>query len=381
MKALVYDTTKGGWEQTRGFWMEEMPEPKLEAGDDEMVILKMRYAGFCGSDRGMWSRSSFGELIQTSLAKENKTRRIIGHELLGEVVQMGSAVANNYKIKIGDIVTAESHITCGKCYQCLAGDKHVCADDIIIGISQDGCFAHYAKLPAKILWPTDINKIDPRIAAIQEPLGNAVHACMQTDLNGKSVAVFGCGAIGSLSIMIAKALGARQVIAVGVKQSELDLAKAVGADEVIKLELNNNDKPFASDPQIIAKIKELTGGVGVDVGMEMAGPNSSVNNVIKSVRRGGHAVFFGLKAGDFIIEDFERVIRNGLQMHCVIGRQIWATWELIDKLMADTNNGLQEKIKKYVLADYNGSIVKFDEFTPEMFEEKLKNFTKLVFEF
>ncbi|EKD43497.1 MAG: hypothetical protein ACD_72C00248G0001, partial [uncultured bacterium] len=259
MKALVYDTTKGGWENTRGFWLKDIPEPTLSPSDSESVIVKMRYAGFCGSDRGMWSRASFGPLVQSSLAKENKTQRIIGHELLAEVVQVGDKVTEKYNIKVGDIVSAESHLTCGKCYQCEVGDKHVCADDIIIGISQDGCFGEYAKLPAKVLWPTDINKIDPRVAAMQEPFGNAVHVCTKVDLKGKSVAVFGTGAIGSLCVIIAKGMGARQIIGINPSVDKLEASKALGVDEMIQCARVENGQ-WHRDEAVVQKIKELTGG-------------------------------------------------------------------------------------------------------------------------
>lgn len=381
MKALVYDNNQGGWDKTKGFWLMDLPEPKLGEQENDWVIIKMKYAGFCGSDRGMWNRSSFGPLVLSSLKNENKDIRIIGHELLGEIVEVGSEVKDKYNFAVGDIVSAESHITCGKCYQCLKGDNHVCADDIIFGIAQDGCFAEYVKLPAKILWPTDINKIEPEVAAMQEPFGNAVHACTQVDLKDKTIAVFGCGAIGSMSIIIAKGMGAKKIIAVDMNEANLQLAEEIGADEVIKLEHRESDKPWAHNEDVIKKIKELTGGVGVDVAMEMAGPNMSVNNVIQSVCRGGHVVWFGLKSGDFVVENFEKMIRNGVQIHSVIGRQIWQTWEMTRKLLEDKTNGVQMKIKKFILKDYQGSVVDFGSFDREKFEKKLKEFPKLIFKF
>lgn len=380
MKALVFDNTKGGWENTHGLWMVDMPKPVMTESDDENVIVKMRYAGFCGSDRGIWSRSSFGPLIQSTLQKEGKTQRLVGHEFLAEVVETGSKVAEKYNIKVGDIVSAESHITCGKCYQCKVGDKHVCADDIIIGISQDGCFAEYAKLPAKVLWPTDITKIDPRVAAMQEPFGNAVHVCTQKELSGKSVAVFGTGAIGSIAVIIAKGMGARQIIGVDPNIEKLEASKELGVDAVVQCN-RKEDGDWTSDKGVMEKIKELTGGVGVDVAFEMAGFNSSVNTAIASTRRGGDVVLFGLKSGDFTIESFESLVRNGLHLHSVIGRQIWRTWEFTKKLLEDKNNGVQEKIIKHVLKDFNGSVVKFQDFDRDEFDQKLKDFPKVIFEF
>ncbi|MFA6427704.1 MAG: zinc-binding dehydrogenase [Candidatus Magasanikbacteria bacterium] len=383
MKALIYDATKGPWSQTRGFWMSEIENPVLGAQEKEHVIVKMKYAGFCGSDRGIWSRVSFGEMIESSLRTEGKSQRTIGHELLGEIVEIGADVQEKYSLRIGDIVSAESHITCGTCYQCAHGDKHVCADDIIIGIAKDGCFAEYVKLPAKIMWKTDVSKIDPRIGAIQEPFGNAVHACTQVDLKDKTVAVFGSGAIGSLVIMVAKGMGAKKIIAIDTSDDKLDMARAVGADETVTLNISplSDAKPWQHNISVTKRIKELTNGVGVDVAMDMAGPNASVNNAIQSVRRGGHVVLFGLKSGDFVIENFETMIRNGVQIHSVIGRQIWETWETTKKLLEDPATGIQEKIKKYVMKDFEGSVVKFHEFERESFEEKMKEYPKLIFDF
>ncbi|PLX26287.1 theronine dehydrogenase [Candidatus Parcubacteria bacterium] len=361
MKALIYDKNQGPWKETQGLWMVDKPKPELGEGDNDQVIIKMKYAGFCGSDRGIWSRSSFGELILSTLEKENKDERVVGHELLGEIVEMGSNVTSKYDVRVGDIVSAESHITCGTCYQCQRGDKHVCADDVIIGIAQDGCFAEYAKLPASILWKTDIEKIDPRIAAMQEPFGNAVHATTQVDMKDKTVAVFGCGAIGSMSIIIAKGMGAKKIIGIDVNEDNLKLAKEIGADEVINIGTETRliasvpdkvKKPWESNEVVVQKIRELTDGVGVDVVLEMAGFNSSVNNAIQSVRRGGHVVLFGLKSGDFVIENFELMIRNGVHLHSVIGRQVWDTWEMTKKLLEDNSNGIQDKLKKYVLKNF-----------------------------
>jgi threonine 3-dehydrogenase len=379
MKALVYDKNKGHWDETRGFWMVDMPAPKKEDLKPDEVIVKMQYAGFCGSDRGMWSRNSFGPLVTSTLEKENKDMRIIGHEILGEIVEMGSDVNN---VQLGDIVSAESHITCGTCYQCERGEGHVCTNDIIIGIAQDGGFCEYAKVPASILWKTDVEKIEPEIAAMQEPFGNAVHSCTQVDLKDKTIAVFGCGAIGSMSIIIAKGMGAKKIIGIDINEDNLKLAREIGVDEIIKINIEDRvEKPWMHNKEVVQQIKDFTDGVGVDVSFEMAGLNASVNNAIQSVRRGGHVVLFGLKSGDFVIENFELMIRNGVKIHSVIGRRIWDTWKMTQKLLEDRSNGIQEKIKKFVLKNYEGSIVDFHSFDREEFEKKMKEFPKLIFKF
>ena len=180
MWALTFDRSREEWACSTGLVKERVDVPALvepDGADRSNVVLRVKYAGFCGSDRSIWWRKAFGDMILGSLDGEQRDRRIVGHEFLGEVVDMGSRVGPKYGYKPGDVVSTESHIVCGTCYQCRLGDSHVCARDKIIGISMDGCFADYVKLPAKALWPTNLDLIRPEVAAVQEPFGNAVHAC------------------------------------------------------------------------------------------------------------------------------------------------------------------------------------------------------------
>ena len=277
----------------------------MEHDERDQVLIKMLYAGFCGSDRGIWWRKAFGDMISESLQDEERTKRIIGHELLGEVIEIGADVT---RVKVGDIVTAESHLACGMCLQCLNGELHVCANDKIIGISHDGCFAEVVKLPAKCLWPTNIDRIRPEVAAVQEPFGNAVHACQSTDLRGKTVAIIGCGTIGLFAILIAKGMGAARVIGVEVDPEHIRMAKELGCEVVLRPNIPPKDKPHSADPELIEKIMDLTQGLGVDVAFEMVGHNSALNNAVKMTRRGGHVIMFGVRNGDVIIEDYHRVV-------------------------------------------------------------------------
>lgn len=379
MKALVYDTTLGGWDTTRGYWLQDVSQPTLTENDAEYVIVKVAYAGFCGSDRGIWSRSAFGPYIEGSLKQENKEKRIAGHEFWGEIVEEGSAVSPKYGFKVGDTVAAESHVVCGECYQCQRGQYHVCKADKILGISTDGCFAEYAKIHAKVLRHSEKEAIDPRIAAIQEPFGNAVHACTKVDLKDKTVAIIGCGAIGSFAILIAKGLGAKKIIGIEPNPQNQELAKNLGIDVVFAPSAPSAEAPWKHDEQTVKKILEATDGVGVDVALEMSGFNSSVNTAILGTRRGGDVILFGLKSGDFIIESFETMIRNGITLHSIIGRELWRTWDITKELLEKKENGIQEKIKKYILKDFKG-VVPFHTFDKEKFEDTLKEFPKIVFD-
>ena len=322
MWALTFDRARESWAGSTGLVKERVPVPVLAEPDGEdrsNVIIRVKYAGFCGSDRGIWWRKAFGDMIQGSLDEEGQDKRIVGHELLGEIVAVGDRVTQKYGYTAGQVVSTESHIICGVCHQCRVGDSHVCADDKIIGISRDGCFAEFVKLPAKALWPTDLSKIRPEVAAVQEPFGNAMHACQATALRGKTVAIIGCGTIGLFAVLIARGMGASRVIGIEPDPKHAEMARALGCEVVLAPAMPPADAPHAADPDLIARVRALTGGVGADVVMEMAGFNSALNNAIQLVRRGGHVVLFGVKDGDAVVQDFHRIVMNGLRLHAVVG--------------------------------------------------------------
>lgn len=378
MLALTYDRLRDGWTTSTGMVKERIPAPQIHAPDQ--VLIRVKYAGFCGSDRGIWWRKAFQDMIEGSLAEEGATRRTIGHELLGEIVEAGPDAARAGYAP-GDIVSTESHIICGECYQCRHGDTHVCARDKIIGISTDGCFAEYLVLPARSLWKTDLTKIRPEVAAVQEPFGNAVHACQATDLRGRSVAVIGCGTIGLFAILVARGMGARQIIGVEVDPHHADLARRLGCDAVLTPGPAPADRPWASDPDLRARIRDLTGGVGVDVALEMAGFNSALNNAIKATRRGGHVVLFGVKNGEATIEDSHRLVMDGLQLHGIVGRRIFETWEITRRLLEDRSNGVQDAVYDVILNGGRGTLVDIRDWERGAFEQVIKTHPKALIRF
>lgn len=385
MVALTFDRSREDWETSTGLIKEHIPVPVIDESTDgsdrSQCVIKLQYAGFCGSDRGIWWRKAFGDMILGSLDREGKDRRVVGHELVGEIVACGSRVGEKYGLKPGDIVSTESHIVCGVCHQCRSGQSHVCADDRIIGISTDGGFAEYVKLPAKALWPTDFDRIRPEVAAVQEPFGNAVHACQATDLRGKTVAIIGCGTIGLFAILVAKGMGASQIYGVEVDPKHAEMARKLGCVDVFTPAMPDPAKPWASDPALRQKILDATRGVGVDVAMEMAGFNSAMNNAFKIVRRGGHVVLFGVKNGDAIIEDAHRLIMNGLQIQGVVGRQIFGTWEITRNLLEDKSNGIQQAIWEIILNRGEGTIVDIADWERESFEQTISDHPKAVIRF
>ncbi|UCG52748.1 MAG: alcohol dehydrogenase catalytic domain-containing protein [Candidatus Latescibacterota bacterium] len=380
MWALVFDRSKDVWEDSKGLRKVRVSKPTLDEKknplDAERVVVKVLYTGVCGSDKGIWFRNAFKQMIYDSLDEENKDYRVTGHELLGQIVEAGSLAQKHYGFHIGEIVTAESHITCGKCLQCRIGQKEVCQDELIIGFSLDGCFAEYIKLPAEVLWHSDPNKIRKQIGAIQEPFGNAVHACTKVDLRGKSLAVFGCGTIGLFTILTAKALGVSKIIGIEPNEENARLAERIGVDEVIRFTPNDD---WRSDPEVVGKVREF-GGDGVDVTIEMAGYNSSVNNAVRSVRMGGEVVLFGIKSGDFQIEEFSRVIVQGITIHSVIGRRIFETWNISTNLLEATENRIQEKIFDVILNQGKDTVVHINDYDPEDFEKRITTHPKVLIE-
>ncbi len=386
MKSLVYDKSSMPWEKSRGFEKREVPAPVLDESADSRdagnVIVKVVYAGFCGSDRGIWNRMAFKGMIFDSLKREKATTRVIGHEMVGEIVAVGSNVQSRFGYRPKDIVSTESHIICGTCYQCRIGETHICEKDVIIGIGRDGCFAEYIKLPAEVLWPTDPRKIKMKVAALQEPFGNAVHACTTADLRGKTVAVFGCGTIGLFVIMVARALGATRVIGVEPMPANQEMAGQLGADEVIPVEIDKeHPHSWTANKQVVQQVRAACGGIGADVSMDMAGFNSSVNNAIQSTRRGGEVILFGLKHGNFHIQAFDRVIVNGLNLHGVIGRRIFETWYITRNLLEDRANGIQDRIANIILGGGDEAVVHIDDFDPASFEDTLAAWPKPLIQF
>ena len=385
MKALIFDKSKQDWSSSKGFILSDVPEPILDESknplDAESVIVKVKFAGICGTDRGIWYRQTFGEQILDSLKQEHKDARIIGHEMFGEIVKTGSKVHEKYGMRVGDAISCDSHIICNKCFQCKIGQKNVCTKEKIFGITIDGCFAEYVKVPCHIAWPTDPSKIRPEVAAVQDPFGNAVHAASKADLKGKTVAIFGLGPIGLFEILIVRGLGASKIIGIDPKPLSLEMAKKLGADHLITLAREKRSENFRHDEKIVQEIMKLTDGLGVDVSFEMAGPNSSVNNAVMSTRRGGDVILFGLKSGDFIIENFDRLIVRGVTLHAVIGREIFKTWETTKKILEDKKNHVQEDLYNIILKKGDGTIISIDDFTPELFEKKMSEHPKIVMKF
>lgn len=393
INALTLDIEKDGWDASRGFFMRKLPMPVLneqERPEDALsVIVRVLHAGVCGSDRGLWYRNAFHQLMHDSLKREGKTLRVVGHEFVGEIVDAGSMVQHLYydedeknvaKIEVGSLVSGDSHVTCGRCHQCRIGEAQVCLNEAILGISLDGVFAEYVKVPAKNLWAVDERRVRREIAALYDPFGNAVHAATKVDFRGQRVAVFGVGAIGMFTVLLLRHFGAAKIIAVDVNAVNLQTAAALGAHETILIAEEDKRNEWEYDRRAVERIMELTYGKGVDIAMEMAGPASSLNNCIASTRRGGHIVAFGIKDGDVCIPGFSQmVVVRGLTVHGVIGREIFRTWQIAQRVLSDRTNGIQDAIWDTMLKKGNGTVLPFRAFAPETFEKAMEEHPKIIF--
>lgn len=381
MKALVLETSRETWSTTKGYELrKDIPEPVLDESRDpadaKRVILEPIYSGVCGTDKGIWFRKAFRDSIVNHLEKDKRNYYVMGHETLARIVALGSEVKRQGRFHAGQVVSAESHIYCGHCPMCLAGDAHVCANERIIGVNWDGVFAEKVKLPANVLWPTVLEKIRPEVAATQEPFGNAVHVCTPTmkdsnllnsEMRGKTVAIFGCGTIGLFAILIARAMGAKKIIGIEPNQKNAEKAKNCGADKVI-----------APSDHSAKEIIDYFDGYGADYCLEMSGFPSSLLQAIQGARRGGQIVLFGLSSGDLTIPHFEELITAGKRMHAVVGRRIFSTWEITRQLLEDKANGIQDKVWKEILEEGKGTILPLDEFTKDRFEKNLLEHPKTL---
>jgi len=306
-----------------------VPDPT--PGDDE-VLVAVRAASVCGTDVHIW------EWNQWAQNRIQRLPMILGHELSGEVVKVGPRVRS---LAVGDHVSAETHIADGTCYQCRTGKMHICENVKVLGVDRDGIFAEYAVLPELNAWRND-PKLDPSLASIQEPLGNAVHSLLPEenieDLAGKNVLVTGCGPIGLLAILVAKTFGAANVIATEVNRVRFDLARKMGADLVLN--------PQEQGKGLVQRIRDATEGHGVDVATEMSGHPSSLPLVFEALRPGGRVSLLGLFDGPVSLNFDDAIIFRAARVHGIFGRRMFDTWYTVKGLL--TSPVFREKMGQII---------------------------------
>jgi threonine 3-dehydrogenase len=275
------------------------------------VLLRMEAASICGTDAHLYNWDPWAREIL-------KPPVILGHELAGRVVASGAGVT---RVHDGDLVGVESHIVDWTCAQCHAGDMHLCRNLKVIGAHVDGGFAEYMVIPQTNA--IESNGLDPAVVALQEPMGNAVHAAFVEPIEGRTVAVTGCGPIGLCTMAIAKAAGASLVIATDVEPYRLEIARRMGADLVID----------ARDPEMVPRVLEATGGDGVEVVLEMSGAQSALDAALAVVTRGGRISLLGIFSQPVQMDLSDLVIQKGVRMYGIYGRRLYDTWERTQALL------------------------------------------------
>jgi threonine 3-dehydrogenase len=305
MRALVKESPGPG------IVLREVPIPRC--GPSEALI-RVQHAGVCGTDLHIWEWDSWA-------SNRLKLPVIVGHEFAGEITQLGQEASAAGLLAVGDRVTAEGHVVCGHCLQCRLGDAHLCLRTQIIGVDRAGAFADYIVMPASNVMKLD--GIPTEIGAIMDPMGNAVHTVLEADVPGSTVLVLGCGPIGCFAVGVARAAGASLVIASDYNPKRLELARAMGAQVVLN--------PGSDD--VVARVRELTNGDGVDLVCEMSGHPSGHAQAFAAARIGGRVNLLGTPSRTTEVDFARDIIFKGLTVYGVTGRKMYRTWHQMQRFL------------------------------------------------
>jgi len=302
MKALVK------LKPEKGLWLQEIDIPTIK---DHEVLIKVQATALCGTDLHIYDWNAWAQ-------KTIATPLIIGHEFMGEIAAIGSAVTH---LKIGERVSGEGHITCGICRNCREEKRHLCPHTQSIGSQKNGAFAEYLSLPASnIIQIPDYISNDT--AAILDPLGNAFHTAHSFDLIGEDILITGAGPIGLMAIAIAKQVGARHIVVTDINDYRLDLAKRLGATYAINIQQESLSKTIQT--------LDLTDGF--TVGLEMSGQPEALLLLLDTVSHGASIGLLGIPEHNFAI-DWNKVIFKGLTLKGIFGRKMYETWDKVIHLL------------------------------------------------
>src|SRR5438046_1707839 len=284
-----------------GLWLEEVPVPEV-GGDD--VLVRVLKASICGTDVHIYNWDEWAQkTIQVPMA--------IGHEFVGGIVAVGSNVSDFHP---GDVVSGEGHVVCGRCRNCMAGRRHLCAHTSGVGVNRPGAFAELIALPMTNIWH-HADGIDADVAAIFDPFGNAVHTALQFPVLGEDVLITGAGPIGCMAAAVVRHAGARHVVVTDLNPYRLDLARSMGAT----LAVDPRERDLA-DVQ-----RELGMTEGFDVGLEMSGNGDALRSMISNMAHGGRIAVLGIPAEEIAL-DFNPIIFNQLTLKGIYGREMYDTW-------------------------------------------------------
>ncbi|MCE8021003.1 L-threonine 3-dehydrogenase [Halomonas sp. MCCC 1A11036] len=295
MKALIKK------EASPGLWLEEVPDPQVGIND---VLIKVKRTAICGTDVHIYNWDSWAQ-------KTIPVPMVVGHEFVGEIVEVGSNVNDFHP---GQIVSGEGHVVCGRCRNCLAGRRHLCAHTSGVGVNRPGAFAEYVALPMSNVWEHKPG-IDLNVAAIFDPLGNAVHTALQYDLLGEDVLITGAGPIGAMAAAVCRHAGARHVVVTDLNPGRLELAKRLGATRTVDVRHET-----LADVQ-----RELGLSEGFDVGLEMSGSPAAFRDMLANMCHGGKVAMLGIPTEEMAI-DWNTVIFNMLTLKGIYGREMYETW-------------------------------------------------------
>jgi threonine 3-dehydrogenase len=305
MRALVKESPGPG------IVLREVPVPRC--GPSE-VLIRVHHAGVCGTDLHIWEWDTWA-------SSRLKLPVIVGHEFAGEITQLGQEAGAAGLLAVGDLVTAEGHVVCGHCLQCRLGDAHLCLRTQIIGVDRAGAFADYIVMPASNVMKLD--GIPTEIGAIMDPMGNAVHTVLEAEVPGSTVLVLGCGPIGCFAVGVARAAGASLVIASDYNPRRLDLARAMGAHVLLN--------PGSDD--VVARVREVTHGDGVDLVCEMSGHPSGHAQAFAAARMGGRVNLLGTPNRTTEVDFARDIIFKGLTLYGVTGRKMYRTWHQMQRFL------------------------------------------------
>lgn len=295
MKALVKRRSEPG------LWLEDMPEPKIGPND---VLIRIDRTGICGTDLHIWKWDAWAQ-------KTIPVPMIVGHEFVGDVVEIGSNVTD---VKPGDVVSGEGHITCGRCRHCQAGQRHLCTHTSGLGVNRTGAFAEYLAFPAGNVWKHDAG-IDRDVASIFDPFGNAVHTALSFPVLGEDVLITGAGPIGIMAVAIVRRASARHIVITDVNPYRLELARKMGATLALDVRTQS-----IADAQ-----KKLGMNEGFDVGLEMSGNPQAFRDMLANMAHGGRIAMLGIPEKEMAI-DWNLVVFNMLQIKGIYGREMFETW-------------------------------------------------------
>lgn len=288
-------------EAGRGLWLEEAPVPEIGISD---VLVRVLTTGICGTDLHIYRWDDWA-------AKTVPVPLVIGHEFVGEIVEVGSEVRD---FSVGDLVSGEGHVVCGRCRNCLAGRRHLCAHTEGVGVQRPGAFAEYVAMPVSNLWKQG-GGISQEVASIFDPFGNAVHSALAFDVLGEDVLVTGAGPIGCMAAAVVRYAGARHVVVTDVNPYRLGLASRLGATRVVDV----------AQERLRDVQKELGMEEGFDVGLEMSGHPSAFKSMLGNLCHGGKMALLGIPEAPMEV-DWNEVIFNGLTLKGIYGREMYETW-------------------------------------------------------